>query len=173
MLLRIEILDRGLGPHELPTAIGIAQPAAPIHVGLIPLIGLRRLIVVFDQSLFDRVQVQRRPPLHAIAGEALFLARDAAELNDLEGLDERSRQLGQPVAHLLRGHHVPIFRPGILDHKTVGRAVFARLVPVFRGRKGSRSLRCPPRARLLNGTPCRTGPAIGALLRSWGTGPRL
>src|SRR5262245_44571234 len=81
-VIQVKILDRLLGPDQSPDR-AVLFPTAAVHAGFNQLAGLRRSGIRLGQTGFDRVQVDRRAPLHAVAREAELLTGHSAHLNHL------------------------------------------------------------------------------------------
>jgi arylsulfatase A-like enzyme len=129
-VIEVKILDRLFGPDEPPQR-SVLFPTAAVHLGFDHLAGFRRGGVRLGQVLFDRVQIDRRAPLHTIARKTELLPRDAAQLDHLQRFHELLRQLGQPGADLIGGQHMAVSFTGPLADDLVTAPLRARLVPIF------------------------------------------
>ncbi len=112
-VIQIKISQRLLGPDKFPRCGAILFPTAAVHFRFNALGGLRRRLESFNQAFLDRIQINRRSPLHAIARKTEFLPGHAAKLHDLQRLNKLAWQLGQTAANVVRRKHVPVSRPGL------------------------------------------------------------
>lgn len=127
-VVEVEVLDGRLGPVEF-RALASSHPLPAEHARLDELLRTWRPDVLFDQSLLDRVQINRDTPLHPVTGETAPAAGQRTELNDFQSLNQLPGQIEQSFTNFRFGDRVDPSLAGGLNDVSHITARFGWLVP--------------------------------------------
>ena len=126
-IVQVKVADGILRPVQHPAG-SILFPTSAEHARFDDLLRSRRVDVSLRQRGLDRIKVDRRTPLHAVAGKQSPLARHLAELNHFEVLKVFFWQKRDPLSHVLGRHRMQVVVPGRL-HAIFHGISADRLVP--------------------------------------------